>query len=237
MKKMGYFIPAPCLILLLFFACKKPAVTVDCSTILQPTINYPHIVDAGDSLKMYTTTDGNPVSYTWSGPNGFYSSDKNPVVPKIQSNGAGKYVVTVNYGNGCTKSATTDTISVLVPATPCVTSNNTANLSDTATAYFNSITSSYSGSVYTITANGSGKIVMQFLNTSHPVPGVYTIQPQGGITAFGYVRVRYNDLQAADGKVYVSIANNKISAGFCEVLVSNLTGDQKITMTGTVTEQ
>jgi len=41
------------------------------------------------------------VSYNWSGPNGFNSTQQNPVVSNIPLSGAGQYYVTVTYSNGC----------------------------------------------------------------------------------------------------------------------------------------
>jgi hypothetical protein len=237
MKKHIYFI----LILTIFFSCKKNPVTVDCNSIAAPSLSYAAVVEAGDSVKLNATVAGSPVSFFWNGPNGYSSNEKDATINPIESNGAGRYTLQVDYGNGCVKTVSTDSIGVLVPISPCTPPANSANLSDTAVASFNTITSSFSGSVYSIVANGvNGKITMQFLNTSRAPAGVYSIQPQGGTSKFGYVRFRYDaqgeSWQASSGKIYVTITNNKISANFCQVKVSSLVAGSSITMTGNVTE-
>ena len=222
-------------------ACEKEPAKVDCNALTAPTVSYPGAIDAGDSLSFFVTTSGNPVSYSWTGPNGFSSNEKNGSVHRIQANGAGKYSLTVNYGDNCTKSFTTDSIRVMIPVPPCTTSPNSANLSDTALATFNTFTSQYAGSVYSFTPNGpNGKIVMQFLNTNKPAPGVYVIQPLGGISEFGFLRFRFDasgeSWQTSTGKVYVTESGGKNTYTFCQVVARGSLSGHNITMTGRVTE-
>jgi hypothetical protein len=228
--------------LLFFSGCKKHQVIQDCNTIGTTTLSYAALIDAGDSIKFFALVPGNPVGFAWTGPNNFSSNSKNAFVPKAQTNASGVYRLDVDYGNGCIKTVTTDPISVTVPPLPCTTiGQNKANLSDTAVASFNSLTTAAVSNTFSFTANGvNGKIVMQFLNTSRPPEGVYTIEPQGGISQFGYVRFRFETTgeiwQASAGRIFVRVTANKITASFCQVVVRNTAQTESITLTGEVTE-
>lgn len=67
-------------------------------------------VCTGDTLKLYATTIPNG-NYNWSGPNGFTSTQKNPVIPNAGTSEAGTYYVYVTVGS-CT-SATSSTNAVV----------------------------------------------------------------------------------------------------------------------------
>jgi hypothetical protein len=228
--------------MVLFTACKKNTVSQDCNTIGATTLNYAALIDAGDTIKFFAQVPGSPVGFSWSGPNGFSSNSKNAIVPKAQTNASGVYKLDVDYGNGCIKSVSTGPITVSVPPPTCTTIGaNSANLSDTAVASFNSLTTSSVSNTFTFTANGvNGKIVMQFLNTSRPPAGLYTIEPQGGISQFGYVRFRFETAgefwQAPAGRIFVHVTSNKITATFCQVVVRNTAQTESITLTGEITE-
>lgn len=62
------------------------------------------------------------VSYSWTGPNGFSSTQQNPVIPNASVNMAGQYNVTVTDANSCTNTG----IAVVVinpPPTPIAANN------------------------------------------------------------------------------------------------------------------
>jgi hypothetical protein len=53
---------------------------------------------------------GNGESFSWSGPNGFSSSEQSPLVSSATSAMAGVYTLTVTASNGCTATATTNMV-------------------------------------------------------------------------------------------------------------------------------
>ncbi len=55
---------------------------------------------------IFLEADGG-VSYAWSGPNGFNSSDQNPIIPNASINDQGIYTVVVTDANGCDDMAST----------------------------------------------------------------------------------------------------------------------------------
>lgn len=62
-----------------------------------------------------TTVPG--ATYSWTGPNGFTSTDQNPIIPNAQPANAGTYSVTTNVG-GC--SSTANTTSVVINPGPTI---------------------------------------------------------------------------------------------------------------------
>ena len=58
---------------------------------------------------------GGGVIYSWSGPNGFSSTDQNPSIPNAMNIHAGAYSVTVTDGNGCTGTTSTNVVVNISP--------------------------------------------------------------------------------------------------------------------------
>lgn len=52
---------------------------------------------------------GSSLSYLWTGPNGFSSTMRNPILPNLKMGDTGKYIVQVSTNEGCTS---TDTITI-----------------------------------------------------------------------------------------------------------------------------
>jgi hypothetical protein len=96
--------------------CMRRLQSNDCSySFAKPTSNSP--VCKGDTLFL-TTNKGD--SYEWKGPNGFTSTEQNPVIPNIDANGSGEYSVTVtNY-----RCPITSTVKVDVKTVQMMSSSN-----------------------------------------------------------------------------------------------------------------
>ena len=99
-------------------ACASPA-TADSNTLTMtvtsapsaPTAgSSPSTVYAGDTLSLTASTISG-ATYTWSGPNGFTSSQQNPTISNVTTNGTGTYSVTATVG-GCTSPAGTVAVTV-----------------------------------------------------------------------------------------------------------------------------
>ncbi|HRI26516.1 MAG TPA: PKD domain-containing protein [Chitinophagales bacterium] len=74
-------------------------------------------VCAGDAISL---NSNGGASYAWSGPNGFTSTQQNPVIPAATMAMGGIYVVTVTGNNGCTRTASA---SVSVQSLPVATAS------------------------------------------------------------------------------------------------------------------
>lgn len=150
-------------------------------------VNYPLNLSA-------TTIPG--ASYTWSGPNNFFSNIQNPVIPSATAANAGTYNVAATVG-GCTSSASvtvsisevpvqpgtiTGTFGILAPA-------NGITYSISPVAGATSYTWTYSGSGATINGQGTNSITIDFacgatngslsVTANNPCGGSSTPQAQG----------------------------------------------------------
>ncbi len=112
------------------------------------------------------------ITYTWSGPGGFTSSQQNPQRPDATPSMSGIYTVTVTDANGCTATAT---VNVTVNALPQpVASANPSALCSGASISFNA-----SGGI-TYTWSGPGAYTSSQQNPQRPdatsaMSGVYTV--------------------------------------------------------------
>ncbi|MFY7884273.1 MAG: hypothetical protein ACOVOV_05450, partial [Dolichospermum sp.] len=76
----------------------------------------------------YTGTTVSPITYSWSGPNGFSSTLQNPTVTNLSSQSQGVYTVTANFVNDCfTTTATTLSVPVNNPVTTASNNSSTQN--------------------------------------------------------------------------------------------------------------
>lgn len=71
------------------------------------------------------TGGGGPYSFSWTGPNGFSSTQQNPSIANITSNQFGDYTVTVTSANGCVTASATVNVQVGANANITVTPDDT----------------------------------------------------------------------------------------------------------------
>ncbi len=76
----------------------------------------------GETLSLSSTTVAG-ATYSWSGPEGFTSSDQNPVMENAMSHASGTYTVTIIKGI-CNRMAETDVTVYPIPVSPTVESNS-----------------------------------------------------------------------------------------------------------------
>ncbi|RYE16948.1 MAG: PKD domain-containing protein, partial [Sphingobacteriales bacterium] len=104
--------------------CASAPATVDVTvnqTPATPTVSSNSPVCSGNSLQLNssTTTSGG-MTYSWTGPNGYTSTDQNPVIPNTTSANAGTYLVTyTSTGAGTCVSAQGSTV-VTINQTPAM---------------------------------------------------------------------------------------------------------------------
>lgn len=70
-------------------------------------------VCSGGELELYANVPSG-ISYQWSGPNGFTSSEENPIIPNATADNNGTYTIDIIDGLGCEVSAMAD-VEVLAP--------------------------------------------------------------------------------------------------------------------------
>ncbi|MBO7055794.1 MAG: hypothetical protein J6W37_10550 [Bacteroidales bacterium] len=104
--------------------CESPRADLEVKTLEPPTkpvITSNSPICVGEALTLGTESEG---TYTWSGPNSFTSTDKNPEIASVTADAAGEYSLVVKVGN-CTSEAGTAT--VVVNAIPSVNIDAVAN--------------------------------------------------------------------------------------------------------------
>ncbi len=77
----------------------------------------PNLLCAGQdlnlsSLPVFANSSNSTLTFFWSGPNGFSSTDANPLISNLQVVNSGTYSVTVTDDAGCSLSATTSNVAV-----------------------------------------------------------------------------------------------------------------------------
>ncbi|MGC8823978.1 MAG: gliding motility-associated C-terminal domain-containing protein [Bacteroidales bacterium] len=114
----------------------------------------------GSTLQLFGSGSGTaPISYQWSGPLGFSSTNQNPVVSSSATTAmSGIYTLTVTDGNSCTNQATTNATVIAAPAPPSGLTNQsrcgdgTLSFSASAANSNDSIQWSYDGNTVVFSA-------------------------------------------------------------------------------------
>lgn len=97
----------------------------------------------GEDVQLLVSDINDAVSYQWAGPNGYASTNQNPVLNNVSDNVEGTYAVTVTDINGCTGTSTTavtvstpaniTAISINPPAGTCMTGADNITLNPSVT--------------------------------------------------------------------------------------------------------
>lgn len=99
------------------FAIDSTHVIIKPLPILSISSNSP--VCTGDTLDLFVTSSNGASTYSWNGPEAFYSGYENPKAGNVQLATAGTYSVSVSL-NGCYVMDTTDVVINLTPDAPIV---------------------------------------------------------------------------------------------------------------------
>ena len=123
-------------------------------------------VTAGNSTTAPVTT---PLTYVWSGPNGFTANTASPAITPATAAAAGLYSVTVTDGAGCTAISS---VSVTISTAPSagndivlsICNNETVDLATyfTAGGSFSALNGSITGSVFNGIASGVGSFTVLY---------------------------------------------------------------------------
>ena len=125
-------------------------------------------------------------TYSWSGPNGFTSTDQNINIPATSATHAGIYTLTTTDGNGCTASATTN---VIINNSPNLTAGSNSPISEGATLNL-TVSDSNPSSGYSGTFSAASN---QYVDVSQALPTdnytiemwIKTTQTDGGLFGNG----------------------------------------------------
>jgi beta-galactosidase len=95
-------------------ATEAQAVATGCAPPAAPTVGYNSPIYAGMTLNLTASTVAG-ATYSWTGPNGFTSTNQNPSIANATAAAAGIYSVTATVG-GCASAPATETVTVNPPA-------------------------------------------------------------------------------------------------------------------------
>lgn len=167
---------------------------IDCPTAgtLSPTANSP--ICAGQTLNLSAPTTAG-ATYSWTGPNGFTSSQQNPSITNVTTVAAGTYDVVVT-ANGCPGA----TGSVVVSVSPPITvTASVANASVCAGQTISLLSTAPSGATYQWAGPNGYTSTQQnpvITNAASAMGGTYTVTAtDNGCTATANVNVLVNALQ------------------------------------------
>lgn len=194
------------------------------------------VVFAGQPIEFTVVADDEATFY-WTGPNGFTSTDQNPVIPDAQLEATGEYTVVAKRG-AC---ETSDQVSleVINPA-PCSPANNTISFVSTMT-FSHPLFGKNSVGRYELSGTGiQGDFRMEFYND--PVlegSAVYRFSPGNSNPNNVFMQMDIpggvNNWQAMEGDLYVEIINNTPVFTFCNVLFGNLQSSATKKASGKIT--
>jgi large repetitive protein len=143
------------------------------SGIAAPTAGSNGPICAGTNLNLNASTVSG-ATYSWTGPNGFTSTQQNPTLPNAQTNASGTYSVIAIHGS-CSSAVATTTVTVnAAPSTP--TAFNNGPLCAGSTLQLTSVGVG-SGSIVWSGPNGFSASMQnpQILNATSAASGMYSI--------------------------------------------------------------
>ncbi|MEZ4885873.1 MAG: hypothetical protein R3E32_14160 [Chitinophagales bacterium] len=120
------------------------SVIVNAVPLATATNDSPTCMGADVQLNSNTSTTGTTVTYQWSGPNSFSSTEQNPIVSNADAASTGDYSVTITVDGCVSQGATT---SVIVNAVPLATATNDSPTCMGADVQLNSNTSTTGATV------------------------------------------------------------------------------------------
>ncbi len=169
-----------------------PFTLVDPAATAIPTLSYNGPVCAGSSIALNAITSGAGLTYSWTGPNGFNSTQQNPSINFASPLNAGTYTLTVN-SNNCTA---TKSIVVALKPQLFLTSAVVAGAICTNTLFNYTATSNNPNTSFSWTRNPVSNISNPLAHSTDTLGSISETLINTGQTP---VHVLYNYYLTADG--------------------------------------
>ncbi len=160
--------------------CPTDTATIDVIVSDQPTVNATYndpltCISDGVDLEL-SENGGSATLWSWTGPNGFTSTDQNPIIQNAMSNASGTYEVSIENAGGCKATGTVDVVITEGLGAFQITTNKTEFCEDTDSLVLETVllpgaTYSWNGPVV-INSTGN-RIVIQ--NPSDLHSGCYNV--------------------------------------------------------------
>lgn len=195
------------------------------------TISSNSPIISGDPI-ILNTTEIDGATYHWTGPNGFESNVKNPIISNSTVDMSGEYKLVTSIGICKTEELATE-VSVVKNITTCSVDNykmTFVNASFGTQSFFSHYTDGHAsvGDVYNI-STGNSDLVLSVLFKGDDIPktGNYSIVNSSTALSSNTVHIEFNwryilYYQAISGDLSVSFSNGKFVVTFCDVPFSNV---------------
>jgi hypothetical protein len=183
-------------------------------------------VISGDNITLQTP-EVEGATYHWTGPNGFESNLRNPVISKSTVDMSGEYKLVTSIGICKTEELSTE-VTVIKNITTCTVANNNMTFTNAPfsnQSFFPHYTESgtAAGDLYGIsTGNNNLLLDITFKSKDKPKTGNYSIVDIGTALTDNTVHVKMNwqyiiYYKALSGDISVSFSNGKFVVSFCSV--------------------
>ena len=152
-------------------------VVLNCEQPMNPSAVNNSPVNVGGSFFLNAAIQQAGISFRWTGPNGFTTSERNPTIPSATLAMAGIYTVTVTGAGTCTGTATATT-NVVVNCTPPTNAMASSNSSVNVGAAINFSASATGGTSYRWAGPSSFSSMAQnpsIASATSAMAGVYTV--------------------------------------------------------------
>jgi len=199
--------------------------STDC-TILPPAASSNSPVCYGNEIQLEAASAGG-ASYQWSGPNGFMSTQQNPVIPNAQPINAGIYSVTITV-NGIQSDPSITEVMVVAPPTATLTASTPTNICVGDSVRL-TITATSSGPYRAVLNSGNGiPTIINFWMTPHS----FWVQPSD-TTTYTLTGISNNACSGtASGSVTVEVKPRPVPAisvsNPCSNLITQFTDNSTI---------
>lgn len=205
----------------------------ECPSLTAPLASANSPLQENDTLFLFAQTDVPDAGFEWTGPNGFLSSEQEPVIFPALFQHSGKYFCRIKLAN-CTSLYSLVNVQV---NNPCQQLNlNTATINSNLWNFFSGVSCGPAGAngFFGVTAaNNDGTLQILFGNRYEKPYGyrVFPVSlfPDADSTT---VQLRFNEngteFKASSGTVYSAIETGKTVISFCNVLFQSDLSTQRI---------
>lgn len=222
---------------LLFFliACSKkedetPQNNSPCQDFHSPYVSNNGPVQEGQSVQLFADTDEDDVTFQWTGPNNFSSTQQNPVINNIPFNCNGSYYVQMK-GSQCEASQASTFITVTAP---CDLNDNQGTFNNQIWNFYSSIACGNNGpnGTYLFNASGANGTLDIYFNKLNKPTGYIKYPVDGtGNPVFDSTKVQMKlttsasvVFNAISGTVYIGNDGSLLFASFCTAIFYNSSG-------------
>ena len=196
-------------------------------------------VNYDETITVTAKVDRN-ATYDWKGPNNFVSDQRSITIPHANAGAAGIYSLVATI-NGHSSATSTVNVEVTTVNPACNPANNECIFTGGLSGGPANVTSYVNAGKYEMSIVSAGhNIILRFNNPASPFAGMYEVTQNSFTINDGQV---YMDIKPAgnmqntnigNGKVFISVNAGKVTAVFCNIPFTYLTGS--FTVSGNITE-